>query len=456
MAIQPAAQNTKLSFLPGQGDALEGEASALSSDTRHPMRIGLWTLGLGFGGFLLWAALAPLDEGVPAPAVVSIDTKRKPVQHLMGGIVKNVFVKEGQNVKQDDPLIALDDASMRANYESVRQHYLTLRAMEGRLLAEQAGRHSIDFHPDLKQAESDPYIRQTADNQTQLLSSRQQAYQADQNSIQESIQGQEATIQGAKGVLEARRNQLGFITEQLNGIRDLVKEGYAPRNQLLELERQSAELHGALADLQGNILRSQRSIAELKARAIQRTQEYRKEVDTQLADVRREVQADADKFKAVSADLARTTIRSPGEGQVVGLTVQHIGAVVAPGQKLMDVVPQHEALVLEAHVAPNLIDKIKAGLEVDVRFSAFAHTPALVVQGKVESVSADLLTDPATNHPYFLARVAITDKGMKELGKHQMQAGMPSEVIIKTGARSMLDYLLHPLTKRIAASLKEE
>ncbi|MBP9712935.1 MAG: HlyD family type I secretion periplasmic adaptor subunit [Sterolibacterium sp.] len=452
MAQQPTLKN----ILAPSPATLEGEAITPLTDTRRPARIGLWALGIGFGGFLLWAAIAPLDEGVPAQALVSIDTKRKPVQHLTGGITKQVHVKEGTYVKQGDILVELDDAVARANYESIRQHYLTLRATEGRLLAEQAGQTRINFHPDLKQAETDPYIRQTVDNQMQLLQSRQLARQAEMAGLNESIEGQEASIQGAKGVLESRRSQLTFLQEELNGVRDLVKDGYAPRNQQLQLERQNAETRGAIADLQAGLLRSQRAIAELKARGLQRTQEYRKEVDSQLADIRREVQADADKYKATAADLARTVIRAPVEGQVVGLVIQHSGAIVAPGQKLMDIVPQNEALLLEAHVPPNLIDRLQPGLLVDTRFSAFANSPALVVQGKLDSISADLLSDPVTGHPYFLARVSITPEGMKELGKRQMQAGMPAEVVIKTGERSLLTYLLHPLIKRVSASMKEE
>ncbi len=455
MALQNAMKNKLTQAARPNPAALEGEA-ALPTDTGRATRIGLWTLGLGFGGFLLWAAFAPLDEGVPAQAIVSIETKRKAVQHLSGGIIKNVFVKEGQLVKQGEPLANLDDAVTRANYESIRQHYFTLRATEGRLLAEQAGRGQIEFHPDLVKVASDPYIQQTTEQQKQLIQSRQGALQADLNVIKQSIEGLEATIQGAAGMLDARRRQLQFLQEELAGIRDLVKEGYAPRNRQLELERESAQTQGAIADLQGNILRSQRNIAELKMRGIQRTQEYRKEVDTQLADIRREVQADADKFKAVTDDLDRMVIRAPAEGQVVGLAVQHVGAVLAPGQKLADVVPQNETLILEARVPPNLIDKVHAGLAVDTRFSAFANSPALVVQGKVDSISADLLTDPQINQSYFLARVSITPEGMKQLGNRQMQAGMPAEIIVKTGERSLLTYLLHPLVKRVAASMKEE
>lgn len=433
--------------------ALEGEL-ILPTDTSQPARVGLWVLGIGFGGFLLWASLAPLDEGVPTQGMVTIETKRKAVQHLSGGIVKQVFVKEGQFVKNGDPLISIDNAVSLANYESIRQHYLTLRAMEGRLLAEQSGLGKISFHPDLLKASSDAYIQQTMNNQQQLFQSRRMSLQADIDAIKESIQGQEASIQGAEGVLKARNSQLTFLQEELKGVRDLVKDGYAPRNKQLELERMAAEAVGSIADLQGNILRSQRAIAEMKQRSIQRTQEYRKEVDSQLSDVRREVQADADKYQAASQDLERTLIRAPSEGQVVGLAVQTVGAVIASGQKIMDIVPRNEALLLEARVPPHLIDKVQAGLEVDVRFSSFAHSPSLVVQGKLDSVSTDLIVEPQT--AYYLARISITPEGMKELGSRQMQAGMPAEVVIKTGERTVLQYLLHPLLKRMAASMKEE
>lgn len=439
-----------------QENTLEGEL-VLPTDTSRPIKIGLWTLGIGFGGFLLWAGLAPLDEGVPTQGMVTIDTKRKAVQHQTGGIVKQVFVKEGQVVKSGDPLIRLDDALMLANYESVRQHYLTLRAMEGRLLAEQGDQASITFHPDLMQVDGDPYIKQTINNQQQLFQSRRLALQAEMETIQKAIQGQEASIQGYEGLLKARKSQQAYIQEDLDGIRDLVKEGYAPRTRQLELERLAAESIGSAAELQGNIQRARSSIAEMKMRAIMRTQEYRKEVDTLLSDVRREVQADAEKFRAASQELARTVIRAPSEGQVVGLAVQTVGGVIGPGQKLMDIVPANEALLLETKVPPHMIDRVHTGLPTDVRFSSFAHSPSLVVQGKVDSVSSDLISEPQNpNIAYYLARVSITPEGVKELGDRQMQAGMPAEVIIKTGERSMLKYILNPLLKSMAASMKEE
>jgi protease secretion system membrane fusion protein len=225
----------------------------------------------------------------------------------------------------------------------------------------------------------------------------------------------------------------------------------------MEIERMLADVQAALADLNGSILRASSSIAEMTQRSLARQSEYRKEVESLLADVSREVQADAEKFTAIQADLKRVDIRAPAAGQVVSLAVQTVGAVVQPGQKLMDIVPERQVLVLESQIPPHLIDKVHAGLPTDIRFNTFAHSPQLVVEGKVISVSGDLLTDPG-NPPisYFLARLEVTPEGMKTLGNRQMQAGMPAEVVIKTGSRSMLTYMLNPLLKRLAGSMKEE
>jgi protease secretion system membrane fusion protein len=419
-------------------------------------RVGLWALLLGLGGFLLWAAFAPLDEGVPSQGVVALDTKRKAVQHLTGGLVKEVLVHEGQEVTEGQPLIRLDEATSRANYESVRQHYLGLRAVQGRLIAEQTGAASIKFHPDLVAEAKDPLIRSQMTTQEQLFASRKAALRADLQAMQESIQGQEAMIQSYQSMSASRRSQVSLVNEELGNTRELVKEGYAPRNRQLELERMVAEANTSMAELQGNMVRAQRAIAELRQRQVLRQQEYRKEVETQLTDVGREVEGDLGKYRALTEDLGRIEIKSPATGQVVGLSVQTVGGVIQPGQKLMDIVPINESLLLETKVPPHLIDRVRAGLPVDVRFSAFANSPQLVVEGKVVSVSGDLLTEPQTNAPYYLARVTLTPEGHKKLGKRVLQPGMPVEVVFRTGERSLLTYLLHPLMKRMAASMKEE
>lgn len=444
-------------FESGEAGAGSTRLRPAPADTGRAIRVGLWALGVGFGGFLLWAALAPLDEGVPSQGLVSIDTKRKAVQHLSGGIVGEVLVREGQEVRAGQVLLRLDGAAARASHESVRQRYLGLRAMQGRLLAEQGGLASISFHADLKAAQSDPLIAQQMATQEQLFQSRKAALRADLQAIEENLQGQQALLRAYGAMLDHRRSQLGLVSQELAGTRDLVKDGYAPRNRQLELERMVADSSAVMAELQGNSTRAERATAELRQRAIARQQEYRKEVQSQLADVTREAESDAEKLVSVRADLERVDIRSPADGQVMGLVVQTVGGVVAPGQKLMDVVPRAPSLLLEVRVAPQWIDKVRAGLPADIRFAAFAHAPQLTVEGRVVSVSADLLTDPQNPQmAYYLARVSVTPEGMKRLGGHQMLAGMPAEVVIKTGERTLLTYLLHPLTRRVAAALKEE
>lgn len=428
-----------------------------SSDTGAVARKGLWVLAISFGGFLLWAGLAPLDEGVPTQGTVTIDTKRKSVQHFTGGIVKEVLVLEGQQVKEGDVLLRMDLGVAKANYEAVRQRYLGFRAMQSRLFAEQTGRDTFELHPDVKAAMDDPLIRLQVQTQQQLIQARRSALAADLQAIEENMQGLKEQVQSYQNILVQRRNQLALLTEELNNTRDMVKEGYAPRNRQLELERLVSESNASIADLSGSNLRIARQIAELAQRSIARKQEYRKEVETQLADVTREVQADAEKYATVTSELGRMEIKAPATGQVVGLAVQTVGAVLQPGQKILDVVPDNQTLLLETHIMPHLIDKVQAGLTADVRFNTFAHSPQLVVEGKVLSVSGDLLSDPQQPQlSYYLARVQVTPEGMKTLGTRQMQPGMPVEIVINTGARSLLTYLLHPLTKRMAASMKEE
>lgn len=419
-------------------------------------RWGLWALGLGFGGFLLWAALAPLDEGVPSQGVVALDTKRKAVQHLSGGIIEQVLVREGDEVSKGQLLIKLDSAVARANYESARQSYLGLLAMQGRLQAEQQGKATVSLHPDLQAASSDPLIQQQILNQEQLFQTRRNLLRSDLQSIQESINGQEGQLQAYASMLSSRKGQLALLNDELVHLRGLVNEGYAPRNRQRELERMAADINTSIADLQGNTLRARSAISELRQRSISRQQEYRKEVETLLADVSRQALVDGEKYRAVRNDLDRTEIRAPEAGQVVGLASQTVGGVVQPGQKLMDVVPLGAPLMLEAKVAPHMIDRVKVSMPVDVRFSSFANTPQLVVQGAVESISGDLLSEPQSNVSYYLARVKVTDEGAKVLGKRQLHPGMPVDVVFKGGERTMLTYLLHPLTKRLAASLTEE
>lgn len=429
---------------------------ARSSGFSRSTSVGLWALALGFGGFLLWATLAPLDEGVPSSGTIAIETKRKPVQHLTGGIVREVLVREGDIVKEGQVLVRLDDAASRSNYETLYQHYLNLRAMQARLEAENRMDKSLQFHPDLIAAKNDPLVQEVMQRQIQLFASRQDGLEADLRAFEENIQGQKGTLKAQQSNVDNRRQQLALLKEELGHTRQLVKEGYTPRNRQLELERMVAESSNALSDLLGNITRTTSSISEITQRSIARRKEYKKEVESQLADVVREAQADALKLRVARDDLTRIEIKSPVGGQVMGLAIQAPGSVLQAGQKLLDIVPEKETLLIEAHVSPGMIDKVHAGLPVDIRFAAFAHSPQLLVQGQVVSVSKDVSIEPQGGAGHYLARVAVTPEGLKTLGPRQMQPGMQVEVVFKTGERTLLDYLLHPLTKRMSAAMKEE
>ena len=430
-----------------------GPPPVFSSQALRIGRIALW---VSLAALIAWAALAPMDEGIPASGLVTVDTKRRAVQHLQGGIVREVHVGEGRLVREGDVLMVLEQASARASFETIRQHYLALRSAESRLLSEQVGAASVAFHGDLLSQRGDPMVRQHMETQSQLLRSRQMALQANLNALSENRAGLQEQRKGAVQVLAERQRQLSLIEEELEGMRDLVRDGYAPRNRQLEIERNRADIRSALADVSASLQRIDRQMEEVGQRMQAVRQEYRKEVDAQLADIRREVQADAEKLKAVTQDLERTELRSPASGQVVGLAVQSVGAVIAPGQKLMDIVPEQAPLLIEARVPPHVIDRLREGLSTQIRFSAFAHSPQLNVAGRVVSVSRDLLTEPETRQSYYLARVEVTPEGMQTLGSRRMQPGMMAEVLINTGERSLLTYLTYPLVRRVAQSMKEE
>ena len=428
---------------------------------KSPNRLGLLVLLFGLVGFLLWAGYAPLDEGVPTEAVVNVASNHKVVQHLSGGIVKTLNVSEGNEVKVGDVLLTLDDAVIKARYEESKQKYMGLRAQESRLIAEKRGAKVIQFHEDLIKNQADLDVQKHMINQTQLLQARQSALSAEIIAIEESIQGQKAQIGGDQGVLASYQSQLMLLKEQLAGIKPLVQEGYAPRNQQNDLEQKVAQAIGQIANTQASIVRSKRTISELSQRLMIRQQNEKKEVDTEMAQVNFAVLSEAAKFKALTEELDRISLLAPASGQIIGLQVHTIGAVIQPGQKIMDIIPLGEPLILDARIPPNLIDKVQVGQQADVRFSTFSNTPQLLVEGKVVSVSKDLLTDAAANPAqvmasYYLAKISITPAGLKVLGDRQLQAGMPVQVVIKTGERTLLTYMLHPLTRRIAASMKEE
>lgn len=425
------------------------------SNPGRPIRWGVWLLASAFCGFIVWALVAPIDEGVPAPGTVTVDTRRQTVQHLTGGIVREIRVREAQQVKSGEVVMRLDDSVAKANYQSARQQYFALRAQESRLEAERKGASQIEFHPDLLAAKDDPMTVEYIGLQRQLFLSRRTALQGQQSILTQTVSATQETLRGFTAQLEGKQTQLKLVREQLEGTRELAKDGYLPRNRWYDEERLAADLAASIGDLTASIAKTRSNLAELELRILQLKREFSRDVETQLADTTRDAQVAGERFRAAREELARIEIRSPADGFVVGLAANTVGGVVAPGARIMDVVPEGVPLTLEVHVESHLIDRIRADLPADIRIHAFIDNPNLVIDGRVISVSADLVTDQPNTPPYYLARVVVTPAGMKELGRRRMQPGMPVEVVIKTGERTLAQYLFAPMIRRISRAFLE-
>jgi len=436
--------------------AVDAEQARLS-DTRSPIRMGFWVLIVGFGLFMLWAAYAPLDEGVSASAVVAVETRRKPIQHMQGGVVKRLAVRDGAEVAEGDVLVELDDSVASANYENTLQAYLTQRALESRLLAESRGASTISFHPDLANSK-DPLAEQHMALQQQLFTARRASQNADIAALEETGKSFEQQIVGMRQMLASRRAQQALQNKQFEAVSALAEEGFAPRNQALQLEQSQAEMRSSLAEMEANIQRLQSSAAESRLRLSQRRQEYAKEVSGTLAEVRGQVQANQEKLAAVGLELRRMHIRAPVAGQVIAMDVSGPGSVVAAGHRLMDILPSGETMLLDVKIPPHVIDRVAVGDEVEVRFSSFTSSPHLVVLGKLISLSGDAIAESSggITSSHYNGRVELTPAGLKALGNNVVLPGMTADVLVKSGERSLLTYLMHPLTKRISASMTEQ
>ena len=423
-------------------------------DFRTPLRIGLAVIFIGIGGFLAWAALAPLDEGVPSPGSLIVDSKRKTIQNSSPGIVKAIHVKEGDVVSTNQLLLTMDPTQARAQREITDSLYLTARASESRLIAEQTGAASISFPADLLRREQEAAVVLILTSQRQLFDARRKALASELGAYRESIGGLQEQVKGLVEIQRQREVQISTLSQEIRSLEALVQDGLYPRNRHQESQRQLASLRASFAEGVSNVARIGNQIAEAKLRIAQREQEYRKEVEGQLSEVSKEARAQAERALAIEDELRRTEIRSPVAGAVVGMNVSTIGAVLAAGTRILDVIPADERMIIEAQVQPHLIERIKAGIPAKLMFTALNPRTTPVVDGKLLSISADLLTTPQ-GIPYYLARVEVPPSALKELGDVELHAGMPVEVILVTGERSLLNYIFKPIEDRMARGLKE-
>ncbi len=426
-----------------------------TDDTAHT-RLGWWIVLVGICGFILWAIWAPLDKGVPVSGTVAVATNRKAIQHQTGGLVEEILVKDGDVVKAGQVLVRMNNVQAKAQAEITRTQIFSARAAEARLIAERDGRSAIAFPLDLLSAKNDIRVSTNMQLQNQLFSSRLSALHNELAAVDENIAGLKTQAHGLEESRSSKKEQLKFLKEQLDGMRDLAKDGYVARNRLLELERTYAQIQGSIAEDTGNIGRAQRQVSELVLRRSQRQQEYQKEVRQQLSDVQREAEALGSRLAAQDFDLANVLVKAPVDGVIVGMNVFTHGAVIPGGYRMMDVVPSDDPLVIEGQVPVNLIDKVHVGLKTELIFSAFNQNKTPHIPGVVTQVSADRLQDDRGGQPYYKLRAKVAPEGVKMIAHLQIRPGMPVELFIKTGERSLMSYLFKPVFDRAKTSLSED
>lgn len=432
------------------------ESPVVNLNSTFHTRLGWWVVIAGVGGFLLWASLAPLDKGVPLSAKVTVATNKKAVQHLTGGTVDTILVKEGDVVKAGDVLVRMNAVQATVNAEIARVQYFTLRTTEARLTAERDGQKSIVFPAELDLLRDDPRVGNNIRMQELLFSSRRSAIQSELAALDENVAGLVQQNTGLHESRDGKKLQLQFLKEQLDGMRDLAKEGYVARNRLLELERTYLQLSTAISEDISNIGRGHRQISEFKLRRLQRQQEYQREVRTQLAEVQKEANGLANRLTGLDYDLANVLVKSPVDGTVVAMNVFTHGGVIAPGFRMMDIVPSDDPLIVDGQLPVHLIDKVHPNLAVELIFSAFNQNQTPHVPGIVTQVSADRLVDEKSGLPYYSVKAKVAPEGMKLIAGLQVRPGMPVELFIKTGERTMMNYLIKPVRDHLKMSMTEE
>lgn len=423
---------------------------------RYFQRLGVLTIVIGVFGFLTWAALAPLDKGVTASGTVMVNGNRKTVQSPGNGIVANVLVREGDIVQAGVPLVELSPTQARARYEQFRDKYLTALATHARLKAEQAG-VSRPVFPDLLRDEAWRVQGESLMTlQQALLTARVQALTSEINSNRHNLAGLQYQIQSMERSLALKHKLNHSLRQQLNDMRALANENVLPRNRYRELERQQHDVQSQIEELSGQININQEKRQESEQRIKQIEAEYYKDVNSQLAKTRMEIDDFEKNMQIARYDLDNTHITAPVSGTVMALNVLTPGSVLSAGEALMDIVPRDTPLVIKAQVSATLIDKVYPQLTVNMMFIALNQNKTPVIPGYVTQVSPDRLEDQKSGESYYEIQVAVTDEGRQLLKNADIRPGMPVSVLVKTGSRSLLSYLFKPVLDRAQTAFTEE
>jgi len=439
--------------LPRRADGLEPVEIEESSVRRSTVRIILVT----FLAFVVWSTTAPLDAGVVMTGSVTVAGNRKAVQHPTGGVVQEIRVQEGAVVRQGDVLLKVNPLNTEANLTSAELQYINLLASESRLAAERSGASEVRWRAEIERLGSrDPRVVEAKSLQMQLFASRRSELESQQRILREQLASNEAQARSLVTVLAEKRSQLNLAKQEARNIGQLAKEGYVPESQANAALRAQSGLESELASLQAEIARTNSSVAATQLQMAQQRSAFLKDVDNQLSEAQKNREAYLTRMRSLNFDRTLAEVRAPASGTVIGLKVNTVGGVIPAAQLLMEIVPEESTLIIEAQVPLTSIDKVSKGLETDLRFSAFNQRTTPVVPGVIKLVGADKLTAPNGGAEYYLAQVEVKPEGLKLLDKHRIQPGMPVEVIVKTGERSFMAYILKPLTDRLARSFKED
>ena len=433
-----------------------------TDDPRRDIRIGAVIGFLFFVVLLGWAALAPLDAGVYAQGTIAVSGNRQAVQHRMGGVVGAINVREGQKVRAGQVLIEMEAPELAAMERALTSEYFNLVAQRSRLLAERSG--SGGFAPPAEFAHLSAEDRPIADQALQLQRGQLQA-RSGSLSAQSSVLGQRSKqlLEQQSGFAQQRvsvREQERLMQDELTGLKELEKKGFASTNRVRALERALEDLRGREAALTSEMARAGEGMGETRMQDLSLNKTSLEEVATELRDTQSRLSDILPKLVSAREQLQQSKLRAPASGQVVGMTVFTVGGVVAPGQTLMEIVPDKRNLVIQAQVSPSDADDVYSGQKAQMRFLSVHDRTLPLLEGTVRTISADRLKDEKSGLSYFTAEVEVPphelDKVRDVLGKGQLRPGLPVEVVMAARKRTALDYLLEPLTVHFWSSLREQ
>jgi len=423
--------------------------------TRGVIALGLVVMIGFFGGFLAWAVFVPLAEAAIAPGVIKVEGQRRTLQHLEGGMVREILVRDGDRVRAGQVVMRLDDVQSGAAVEGLRAQRWALLAQTARLDAEQARQGEVGFPPEVAQTR-DVRAMEAVAGQRSLFEARQASLQSQLAVLDTRRDQSRATILSAEGQLAGSRRQLDLIRQEEQMRRGLVSQGLARLPELLAVQRAQAGLEGSIVDIQGQIARARAAIAEAEGQRQATLEQRLQEVSTERRDVAQRLADVEERLRAASDVATRRDIVATEDGTIVNLRVFTVGAVLRPGDPVMDVIPDQDRLVAEVNVQPMDIDVVYPGLQAELRLPAFKQRLVPYLHGHVSFVAADVTTDPATRMSHYRAYVVIDREQLERLPSVFLASGMPVEAHVQIGKRSFWRYMTQPMRDSLHRAFKEQ